>query len=67
VTLGEGEFRVLDHGGAGGYTPGDLPLRRWTVTDGAGRVHPLRERYRQRLERAIRRIPRVVKRDPPTA
>ena len=27
----------------------DLPTSRWFVTDGAGRVHPLRERYRQRV------------------
>jgi hypothetical protein len=27
----------------------DLPMSRWFATDGAGRVHPLRERYRQLL------------------
>lgn len=26
-----------------------LPTTRWFITDGAGRVHPLRERYRQRV------------------
>jgi hypothetical protein len=43
------------HGLQGGYTKGQLPLKRWFVVDGAGRVHPLRERYRQRLQRLVRR------------
>jgi hypothetical protein len=33
-----------------GYDPGSIPFTRWFVTDGAGRIYPLRERYRQRLE-----------------
>jgi hypothetical protein len=37
----------------GGYRHGDLPLKRWYVTDGGERVHPLRERYRQRIENVI--------------
>jgi hypothetical protein len=33
----------------GGYAHGDIKTGRFYVVDGAGRVHPLRERYRQRL------------------
>ena len=32
------------------YTPGKIPLTRWFVSDGAGRIYPLSERYRQRVE-----------------
>jgi hypothetical protein len=35
-------------GADGGYSHGDISPRRYAV-DGAGRTHPLRERYRQRL------------------
>jgi hypothetical protein len=51
--LEEGESCTLVHGDQGGYTKGSLPLRRWYAIDGAGRKHPLRERYRQRLEAAV--------------
>ncbi len=51
--LGEGESASFHHGLNGGYTPGDLPLTRWFVRDGAGRIHPLSERYRQRIERIV--------------
>jgi hypothetical protein len=51
--LDESESTTLVHGQHGGYTPGDLPTRRWFVQDGAQRIHPLRERYRQRVERII--------------
>jgi hypothetical protein len=53
VRLGEGEGHTFVHGQLGGYELGAMPTRRWFVTDGAGRVHPLRERWRQRLERVI--------------
>jgi len=48
--LDEGEAFTVVHGQAGGYVRGDLPTKRWFVQDGAGRIHPLRERYRQRAE-----------------
>lgn len=50
ITLGESESKTFGHGHMGGYAHGTIPLRRWFATDGAGRIHPLRERYRQRLE-----------------
>jgi hypothetical protein len=53
VRLEEGQSHTFHHGLLGGYAHGDLSLRRWFVTDGAGRVFPLRERYRQRVERVI--------------
>lgn len=40
---------------AGGHSFGDVPLRRFYVEDGAGRVHPLRERWRLRLETVLYR------------
>jgi hypothetical protein len=33
-----------------GYHAGKLPLTRWYVADGAGRIYPLRARYRLRAE-----------------
>lgn len=53
VRLDEGESHSFHHGAQGGYAHGDLPLKRWFATDGAGRVYPLRERYRQRVERVV--------------
>jgi hypothetical protein len=50
----------LVHGKDGGYVHGDVRLRRFYVVDGANRVHPLRERYRQRLARPFRRRPSVT-------
>jgi hypothetical protein len=47
IRLDESQAHTFVHGQFGGYQPGDLPTKRWFVTDGAGRVHPLRERYRQ--------------------
>lgn len=47
--LDESHSRTFVHGQMGGYTHGDLAETRWYVVDGAGRVWPLRERYRQRL------------------
>lgn len=58
--LEEGESYTYQHGQMGGYAHGDLPLKRWYVTDGAGRVHPLRERHRQRLERAAFWLPKKL-------
>jgi hypothetical protein len=56
------------HGQDGGHTRGEIPLKRFYVIDGAGRIHPLAERYRQRLRRAIpwRRAAHEVD-DPPQA
>jgi hypothetical protein len=53
VRLDEGQSMTITHGADGGYAHGDLPMKRWFVIDGAGRIHPLRERYRQRLEAII--------------
>lgn len=47
--LDESQAQTFVHGELGGYQHGDLPTSRWYVVDGAGRIHPLRERYRQRL------------------
>lgn len=47
--LEESQSRTFVHGQMGGYEHGDLPESRWYVVDGAGRIHPLRERYRQGL------------------
>jgi hypothetical protein len=46
--LEESQSKTFVHGQRGGYQHGDLPTSRWYVVDGAGRIHPLRERYRQR-------------------
>jgi hypothetical protein len=46
---------TLVMGQTGGYKHGSLRLKRFFVVDGAGRVHPLRERYRQRLRRILLR------------
>src|SRR5207249_3831170 len=47
--LEESESRTFVHGQRGGYQHGDLPTSRWYIVDGAGRIHPLHERYRQRM------------------
>jgi hypothetical protein len=51
----ESDSRTFQHGLAFGstYRSGDLPTRRWDVTDGAGRTHRFRERYRQRIEAIV--------------
>jgi hypothetical protein len=51
----ESDSKTFYHGREIGstYRHGDLPTSRWYVTDGAGRTHPLHERYRQRVERII--------------
>lgn len=51
--LAESQGHTFGHGQMGGYQHGDIPLKRWYVVDGAGRIHPLRERYRQRVENLI--------------
>ncbi len=47
--------RVLVMGDRGGYSHGDVTPTRFYVVDGADRIHPLRERHRQRLERLLHR------------
>jgi len=42
---------TLVMGKDGGYAHGDIRLKRFYVVDGAGRIHPLRERDRQRVRR----------------
>jgi hypothetical protein len=49
--LGESESTTLVHGQMGGRV--DLPTKRWFVSDGGLRIHPLRERYRQRAEAVV--------------
>lgn len=51
--LEESQSITLVHGQLGGYRHGQLPTKRWYVQDGAGRIHPLRERYRLRVERVL--------------
>lgn len=46
--LEESQSKTFVHGQRGGYKHGDLLTTRWYVVDGALRIHPLRERYRQR-------------------
>lgn len=53
VTMEEGQGRTYRLGGYGDYQHGELPLRRWQVHDQAGRIYPLRERYRFRVERFL--------------
>ena len=54
ATIDEGRsrsYRLTDLTDA--YSPGDLPVKRWYFLDEAGRTFPLRERYRQRVERIV--------------
>lgn len=64
--LEESQSKTFQHGLQGGYSHGDISTTRWYVVDGAGRIHPLRERYRQRIERLtfwpVRRVTRWRKR-----
>ncbi len=48
-----GHSQTVAHGLQGGHAPGDVPLRRFYVTEGAGRVHPWTERWRQRVDKLI--------------
>lgn len=43
-------------GQRGGYDHGSIKLGRFYVVDGAGRVHPLHERWRQRLEWPVTKL-----------
>jgi chaperonin GroEL len=45
---------TLVMGQDGGYAHGETSLERFYVVDGAERIHPLRERYPQRLRRILR-------------
>lgn len=47
--------KVLVMGDRGGYEHGSVSPKRFYVVDGANRIHPLRERYRQWLTRPFRR------------
>ena len=55
----------LVHGKDGGYEHGELDLKRFYVVDGANRVHPLHERYRQRLARPFRRRASIIEPEQP--
>jgi hypothetical protein len=48
-----GHSQEVVHGRAGGHSHGDIPLNRFYVTEGAGRVHPWTERWRQRVETLV--------------
>ncbi len=50
-----GHSQTVVHGKDGGHVPGDLPMRRFFVHDGAGRTHPLHERWQQRVEGVVRK------------
>jgi hypothetical protein len=53
MMLDEAQSHTLTHGQDGGHVTGELATTRWFVVDGGGRVHPLRERYRQRVEGVV--------------
>jgi hypothetical protein len=48
ITIPAEQKKTIVNGGYGGYVHGQS-LKRFYAVDGAGRIHPLRERYRQRL------------------
>jgi hypothetical protein len=50
ISDGEGHTYLL---GPEGYETGKLPTSRWFVVDGAGRIYPLHERYRQKIENVV--------------
>jgi hypothetical protein len=50
--FGDGDGHTYIFGPAG-YSRSKFPPSRWFVVDGAGRIYPLRERYRQRAEAAV--------------
>lgn len=50
-----GQTRTVTLGVDDDYTPDTEPLRRFFALDGAGRIHPLRERWRQRTENLLYR------------
>ena len=60
VRLEEGQAHSFVHGALGGYSHGEMPLKRWYVLDGGGRVFPRRERYRRGLESVIFGPPRLL-------
>jgi len=53
--LPPGHGYSLVNGAEGGYQWETIPLKRFYVLDGAGQIHPLRERYHQRFEKLWRR------------
>jgi len=53
--LAPGHSKTVVHGRQGGHNHGDIPLSRFYVVEGAGRIHPWTERWRQRVERLIYR------------
>lgn len=55
VVVEPGHLKTVVNGKEGGYGHGDLNMRRFFVSDGAGRVYPYRERWRQRLENVLYR------------
>jgi hypothetical protein len=56
VTIEPGHSKTVIHGKEGNYSHGDLKnMRRFFVADGAGRIYPYRERWRQRLENLLYR------------
>ena len=53
ATIEEGRSRSYQAGGKDDYEAGHVPLTRWYFLDEAARIFPLRERYRQRVERVL--------------
>jgi hypothetical protein len=51
--LAPGHSESVVHGRQGGHSHGDISLRRFYVVEGAGRIHPWTERWRQRVERIV--------------
>ena len=43
--LSPGHSQTVVHGWEGGHSHGDIPLRRFYVVEGAGRIHPWTARY----------------------
>src|SRR5262249_19794294 len=50
ITIEAGHATQVVNGKEGGYAHGGLSMRRFYVVDGAGRVYPYHERWRQRVE-----------------
>jgi len=57
-----GTTRTLTLGDQAPYRHGELNVARFFVSDGAGRIHPLRERWRQAPARLVRRARRRLRR-----
>lgn len=51
IVVEPGHLKTIVNGKGGDYAHGDVKnMRRFFVADGAGRIYPYRERWRQRIE-----------------